>query len=143
MPGRPSKRSSAAAYLSSKSSNQALTNSRRVTASATTSIPDEGRTSNLRNQISAIFNDAQRGTAGHRKLIVGMRKIQEECICEPPVKGKKVESQVHFVENDFNVEFSRCVIRLMVVKKNEVIGDRLVRFVGLFLSHASKKGKIL
>lgn len=71
--------------------------------------------------------------------MVGLRKIQEKCIYEPS-NGKR--SNNTFGEDDFNVEFARCVTRLMSVKKSESVGDRLVRFVGLFLRHASEKGKI-
>lgn len=71
--------------------------------------------------------------------MVGLRKTQETCAYEPlVVDGGSTE----FGENEFNVEFARCVTRLMGVKKSESVGDRLVRFVGFFLRHASEKGTI-
>ena len=68
--------------------------------------------------------------------MVGLRKIQEACINEP-LSRKKMEN---LSEYEFNVEFARCVLRLLGVKKSESAGDRIVRFVGFFLRHASEKG---
>ena len=89
----------------------------------------------------AIFADAQRTTAGHRKLVVNLRKIQEACCYEPAQRSKN--GWDGFGEDDFNVELARCVIRLMGVRKSEGVGDRIVRFLGLFLQHASEKGMVL
>ncbi|KAI9880867.1 MAG: hypothetical protein M1830_010462 [Pleopsidium flavum] len=139
MPGRVSTRTSTASGLARKSSAQTL-NSRASTVSRISSPatfnPDEGPSSQLRTRICAIFSDAQRTTAGHRKLVINLRKIQEAC-CYEPTKPGKVEED--FGEDDFNVEVARCVIRLMAVRKSEAVGDRIVRFLGLFLRHASEK----
>ena len=143
MPGRPSTRTSATSQLSKKSSSQTLSASRRSAASLPVEIPEEGPTSSLRNQICSLFGDAQRTTSAHRKLIIGLRKIQEACAYDPPSRGKKGEHKERFGEDDFNVEFTRCVVRLMGVKKSEGVGDKLVRFVGLFLRHASEKGSLV
>lgn len=135
MPGRISTRTSVS-RISHKSSTQTLA-SRRSTTSPTVNIPEEGPESSLRTQICAICNDAQRTAAGHRKLVVSLRKIQESCCYEPTKPGK---SQEGFDEDDFNVEIARCVIRLMGVKKSEGVGDRMIRFLGFFLRYASEKG---
>ena len=71
--------------------------------------------------------------------MVSLRKIQEACCYEPT--NPKSRSAVEFGEDDFNVELVRCVIRLMGVKKGEGVGDRIVKYLGLFLKHASDKGK--
>jgi condensin complex subunit 3 len=34
----------------------------------------------------------------------------------------------------------RCVVRILGIKKSEPVGDRLIRFLGLFLKYASEKG---
>ncbi|KAL6695174.1 nuclear condensing complex subunit [Trichoderma pleuroticola] len=91
----------------------------------------------LRNQVCAIFRDAQRTTATHRKLAVNLRKIQESC-CYEPVNTKN-PSEDQFDEKAFNHEFVRCVLRIMPVKKAESVGEKLIRFIGLFLRHASDK----
>lgn len=141
MPGRVTTRTAAASSLSSKSSTQTL-GSRRTTASRvsspTVAIPDEGPSSTLRTQICSIFGDAQRSAAGHRKLAVSLRKTQEVCCYQLANAGSNTLED--FGEDDFNVEVARCVIRLMGVKKSEGVGDRIVKFLGFFLKHASDKG---
>ncbi|KAH0490322.1 hypothetical protein TgHK011_001798 [Trichoderma gracile] len=91
----------------------------------------------LRTQVCAIFRDAQRTTATHRKLAVNLRKIQEAC-CYEPVDPRKPDAG-QFDERAFNDEFVRCVLRIMPVKKAESVGEKLIRFIGLFLRHASDK----
>ncbi|KAI4106468.1 MAG: hypothetical protein L6R37_002159 [Teloschistes peruensis] len=134
MPGRVSARASTASRLANKSSSQTL-NSRRTAASPAIAIPDEGPSTSLRVRICTIFSDAQKSTAGHRKLAVSLRKVQEACCYEPSQRQK--QAQVEHGEDDFNVEVARCVIRLMTVKKSEGAGDRIVRFLALFLKRAS------
>ena len=138
MPGRISTRESTASRVSHKVSTQTLA-SRKSTTAPSIIVPDEGPTSTLRTQICNVFSDAQKSAAGHRKLVVGLRKIQEACCCEPtrPVKPGRQD----FDEDDFNVEIARCAIRLMGVKRSEAVGDRIVRFLGFFLRHASEKGR--
>ncbi|CAF9916454.1 MAG: hypothetical protein HETSPECPRED_002915 [Heterodermia speciosa] len=140
MPSRLSTRTSTTSHLARKSSNQTLA-SRRTTASRVSSptivVPDEGPFSVLRSQICSIFSDAQRNTAGHRKLAVSLRKIQEACCYEPT--NFNSNSGENCGENDFNVEMARCAIRLMGVKKSEGVGDRVVKFLGFFLKYASDK----
>lgn len=115
--------------------------SRKSTTSPSIVVPEEGPTSPLRTQICNVFNDAQKSTAGHRKLVVGLRKIQEACCYEPTRPGKP--GRQDFNEDDFNVEIARCMIRLMGVKRSEAVGDRIVRFLGFFLRYASEKDAAL
>ena len=102
-------------------------------------VPGEGPTSTLRAQICSVFSDAQKPAAGHRKLIIGLRKIQEACCYESPRHSKPGRQE--FDEDDFNVEIARCVVCLVGVKKSEAVADRTVRFLGSFLRHASEKGE--
>jgi condensin complex subunit 3 len=83
-----------------------------------------------------IFDDAQKTTASHRKLVVRLRRIQEACCVATPGD----QSQGEFEEEDFRAEFARCVIPIMGVKKSEGVGDRIIKFLGLFLRHATDKG---
>ncbi|RDA92583.1 hypothetical protein CP533_0949 [Ophiocordyceps camponoti-saundersi (nom. inval.)] len=98
--------------------------------------------SRLRTQICAIFRDAQRTTATHRKLAITLRKIHEAC-CYEPKSGKKRSEDAEEGEDDdeeaFNHEFVRCVLRIMPVKKTEGVGERAIRFVGSFLKYAGDK----
>jgi condensin complex subunit 3 len=147
MPGRVSARSLGASTTSRQSavSRKSSTQTLRSRASASSristnvDIPDEGPDSDLRTQISSLFGDAQKTTAGHRKLVIKLRKIQEACCYEPSNPGK--ESEREFGQEEFTFEFGRCVVRLMGVKKSESVGDRVVRFIGLFLKHAGEKGE--
>lgn len=38
------------------------------------------------------------------------------------------------------MEVTRCILRILPIKKTESVGDRVIRFLGLFLNHASEKG---
>lgn len=140
MPGKSAARNSVTSRLPRKSSAQTLTSRKSTTSrisSPTIVIPEEGPTSTLRTRICDIFSAAQRNTAGHRKLVVGLRKIQEACCYEQANN----QGQDDFGEDDFNAEVARCVVRLMGVKKSESVGDRIVTYLGLFLQHASDKGR--
>ncbi|KAI0097071.1 condensin subunit Cnd3 [Daldinia grandis] len=129
MPVRPSARSTrTTGAVSSKAS--------RVSSSSI-DLPQETPDSQLRTQICTIFRDAQKTTATHRKLAVNLRKIHEACCYEPTRPNKT--SPTEFDEADFNTEFTRCVLRVMPVKKSEGVGERIIRFIGLFLRHANDK----
>ncbi|KAL2887217.1 Condensin complex subunit 3 [Ceratocystis lukuohia] len=100
-------------------------------------IPEDTPENDLRPQICAIFRDAQRTTASHRKFVISLRKIHEAC-CYEPIEIKK--GSVHeFDEETFNTEFIRCVLRVLPVRKSESVGEKSIRFIGLFLRHASEK----
>ncbi|RDW88233.1 hypothetical protein BP6252_00265 [Coleophoma cylindrospora] len=140
MPGRVSRSTRTSAAVSHKSSAQSL-NFRGSTTSRTSSyvdIPEEAADNALRTLVAPIFRDAQRTTAGHRKLVVNLRKIQEAC-CYEPTSGKNKTGAEDFDEEQFNYEFTRCVLRIMPVKKSEGVGERCIRFAGLFLRHANDK----
>lgn len=107
-------------------------------SSPATEIPDEGVDTSLRRAICTVFSDSQKSTAGHRKCVISLRKIQEAC-CYEPVNQKKGKQDEDFEEEDFNNEFVRCTLRTMAVKKSEPAGDRVVRFLGTFLNAASQK----
>ncbi|KAK7751350.1 chromosome condensation complex Condensin, subunit G [Diatrype stigma] len=132
----PSKVSSRSTRTTAAASNKASGVSR---ASANADVPEEAPDSALRSQISAVFRDAQKSTATHRKLVITLRKIHETCCYEPTRPNKSTSSSVDFDEADFNTEFARCVLRVMPVKKSEGAGDKVIRFVGLFLRHANDK----
>ncbi|KAI0892877.1 condensin subunit Cnd3 [Annulohypoxylon nitens] len=143
MPARVSARSARGHAAVSNKASSTTVNSRasasaasRVSSSSV-DIPDEAPESELRTQICAIFRDAQKTTATHRKLIVNLRKIHEAC-CYEPTRSKK-NASTDFNETDFNNEFLRCVLRVMPVKKSESVGEKTIRFVGLFLRHANDK----
>jgi condensin complex subunit 3 len=150
MPGRTARSTrTSAASVTRKSSTGTLKSTRASSArqsSNAVDIPDEGPVTSLRTRVTQVFGDAQKTTATQRKLVVNLRKIQEACCFEPPETGKKGgkqgkdEAREDFDEEDFNNEVVRCVLRVMPVKKSEPVGDRVIRFLGVFLKHASEKG---
>ena len=101
-------------------------------------IPEETPDNELRTRVASVFRDAQRNTASHRKLAVTLRKAQEAC-CYEPTSANKSSTAAEFDEDDFNVEFVRCVLRVMPVKKSEAVGEKTIRFIGLFLRHSIDK----
>jgi condensin complex subunit 3 len=152
MPARVSARASSAA--TSRKSSAQPSNAPAV------SIPEEpplpSTSPQLRANIVAIFADAQRSIATHRKLVVRLRKIQESCCGLSSKKDKKskqtgedgerpaiVDDTDGVAEKEFNIEISRCIIRVLGVKKTEGAGDRIIKFLGTFLKSASDKGKPL
>ncbi|KAI1430980.1 ARM repeat-containing protein [Xylaria sp. CBS 124048] len=142
MPAKVASRSKRTpASASNKTSKTSNATSRTSTVSRASSlnadIPEDSPHSELRTQICAVFRDAQKTTATHRKLVVTLRKIHEACCYEPTRAGKQAAAD--FDENDFNNEFTRCVFRVMPIKKSEGVGDKTVRFIGHFLRHANDK----
>lgn len=138
MPGRPPARAPTASRGSHETSIQ-TPELRKYTVTPPLTVPEEGATSTLRTQICNVFSDAQKSAAGHRKLLVGLRKIQESC-CYEPTRPSKTGRQ-GFNEENFKVEVARCVIRLMGVKRGEAVGDRIAHFLGSFLRYAGEKGR--
>ncbi|KUI64486.1 Condensin complex subunit 3 [Cytospora mali] len=139
MPARTSTRSG---RVSTRTSTRTSTvNARASTASRASSaavdVPEEDPDNELRAQVAAIFRESQRNTATHRKSAVTLRKLQEAC-CYEPISAKKATAS-DFDENDFNKEFVRCVLRVMPVKKSEGVGERTIRFVGVFMKHSIDK----
>lgn len=137
-----------AARVSARSGRSSASASRKASGVADSSmtsrasstiidVPVETPDNELRPKICAIFKDAQKTTATHRKLAVNLRKLQESC-CYEPADSKK-QSPGDFSEDEFNNEFVRCVLRIMPVKKSEGVGEKTVKFIGLFLRYASDK----
>ncbi|KAL2141158.1 hypothetical protein VTI28DRAFT_2742 [Corynascus sepedonium] len=143
MPPRASTRSTrSSAGAATRSSTRASTTS-RASSAVNADVPDETPDNALRTQVAGVFREAQRTTATHRKLAVTLRKIQEAC-CYEPTSIKKSSSAAaataaDFDEDDFNTEFVRCVVRVMPIKKSEGVGEKTIRFIGLFLRHAIDK----
>ena len=149
-------RPSTATTASRKSSTQAPDNTQASSVEDTGPVgggsgaEDATPPSQLRLRVCRIFADCQHTTASHRKLVNNLRRIQEEC-CYEPSSGARRSNKTkatadslnttddHFDEQQFNDEVERCITRVMGVKKSEAVGDRIVRFLGLFLRHASDK----
>ncbi|KAI9147944.1 Condensin complex subunit 3 [Paramyrothecium foliicola] len=133
MPARTSTRSGRTASGASHKQTKTSLDSRASPAAEHVDTPDNA----VRSKVCAVFRDAQRTTATHRKLAVTLRKLQESCCYEP--ENTQSSSQNDFDEETFNHEFIRCALRVMPVKKAESVGEKTIRFIGLFLRHASDK----
>ncbi|GAQ08823.1 condensin complex subunit 3 [Aspergillus lentulus] len=154
MPGRVSARSTSAPTRRS-SAQPSASGGRAASVTPSFVIPEEPAppeaSPNLRRDACLIFADAQRSTTGHRKLVVRLRKLQEICCGISAKKTKKdgknpevqeellLPSEETVPEKEFNVEVGRCLLRILPIKKTEPVGDRILRFVGTFLSHATEK----
>ncbi|KAL2015987.1 hypothetical protein VTK56DRAFT_4476 [Thermocarpiscus australiensis] len=136
MPARTSTRSTRSSTAAANVNSRASTAS-RASSYVNVDVPAETPDNALRTQVVAVFREAQRTTASHRKLVVTLRKIQEACCYEPTTAKKSAASD--FDEADFNAEFVRCVLRVMPIKKSEGVGEKTIRFIGLFLRHAVDK----
>lgn len=138
MPPRTSTRSARASTRNSAANSTARTSTAASRASsAAFDVPEESPDNELRTQVAAVFREAQRNTATHRKSAVTLRKLQEAC-CYEPTSAKKATAG-DFDEDDFNTELIRCVLRVMPVKKSEAVGERTIRFVGVFMRHSIDK----
>ncbi|KAK7737748.1 chromosome condensation complex Condensin, subunit G [Cytospora paraplurivora] len=139
MPARASTRSGRASTRTSTRTSTANARASTVSraSSAAVELPEEDEDNELRTQVAAVFREAQRNTATHRKSAVTLRKIQEAC-CYEPTSAKRTTAS-DFDENDFNKEFVRCVLRVMPVKKSESVGEKTIRFVGVFMKHSIEK----
>lgn len=138
MPPRTSTRSGRASTRNSAANSTARTSTAASRASsAAFDVPEESPDNELRTQVAAVFREAQRNTATHRKSAVTLRKLQEAC-CYEPTSAKKATAG-DFDEDDFNTEFIRCVLRVMPVRKSEAVGERTIRFVGVFMRHSIDK----
>ncbi|KAM7185375.1 Nuclear condensing complex subunit [Rhypophila sp. PSN 637] len=142
MPPRSSTKSTrTSTTASTKSSggfNPRASTASRASSAANVDYPTETPDNALRTQVATVFREAQKTTASHRKLIVKMRKIQEAC-CFEPTSAKNKSAASDFSEDDFNTEFVRGVLRVMPIKKSEGVGEKTIRFIGLFLRHAVEK----
>ncbi|KAK3296214.1 condensin subunit-like protein [Chaetomium fimeti] len=143
MPRASTRSTRSSTGAASKSSGTRASTASRASSAVNTDVPDETPDNALRAQVANVFREAQRTTATHRKLAVTLRKIQEAC-CYEPTSVKKTTTAAaatasDFEEDDFNAEFVRCVLRVMPIKKSEGVGERTVRFIGLFLRHAIDK----
>ncbi|KAH6627682.1 condensin subunit-like protein [Chaetomium tenue] len=143
MPRASTRSTRSSTGAATKSAGTRASTASRASSAVNTDVPDEAPDNALRAQVANVFREAQRTTATHRKLAVTLRKIQEACCYEPTSVKKSTTAAAatasDFDEDDFNTEFVRCVLRVMPIKKSEGVGEKTVRFIGLFLRHAIDK----
>ncbi|CCX12870.1 Similar to Condensin complex subunit 3; acc. no. Q10429 [Pyronema omphalodes CBS 100304] len=89
----------------------------------------------LQKTIASVFNQAQKTTAGHRKLVINLRSVFDQCIQGTGSIGGTIGVQGRQGEKMFVREFCRFLNRVLVVKKSEVVGDRCLRLADLFIAN--------
>lgn len=80
--------------------------------------------------IADVFQQAQLSYAGHRKHIAILKKIQDKAV------------QNGF-EESFNYWFNKFVLKVLPLKKNEIIGDRIVKLIAAFIASLDKEVTLL
>jgi len=93
----------------------------------------------LQTAISTCFANAQRTTAGHRKLATNLRNIHEQCVKARGVGASTGGGRAG--EKAFGREFIRNLNKVLLVKKGEIVGDRCLRFCEHFVRHSVDKGR--
>lgn len=85
-----------------------------------------------------IFEQAQHTVANHRKNLVSLRKVQEECstITEITPRGTKLVG-----EKAFNTAFIDMVNRILTVKKGVAVADRVVKFIASYVAYTTEQGE--
>ncbi|KAI5296064.1 hypothetical protein KEM52_005838 [Ascosphaera acerosa] len=136
-------------------------------------IPLPKTSARLRSNVVELFADAQQSLAGHRKLVVRLRKIQEICCglrskaaatkadgggndadadgqqqrVQQRAQARQLREQYaradRLAEGEFNAEIARCLLRVLTVKRTEGAGDRVSKFLAAFLIHASEKDALI
>ena len=94
----------------------------------------------LQTTIATAFSSAQKTTAGHRKLAINLRSVWEQCATGTGSVGAPIGGG-RAGEKAFVKEFTGFLNRALVVKKSEVVGDRCLRFVDLFVRGLLDKGE--
>jgi condensin complex subunit 3 len=89
----------------------------------------------LEAALAANFTQAQKMTAGHRKLVVRTRKVFEQCVAGTGNLGSTIPKSGREGEKTFVRAFCRFLNRALVVKRGEVVGDRCLRYVDLFVKN--------
>ncbi|KAG0668341.1 chromosome condensation complex Condensin, subunit G [Maudiozyma exigua] len=82
------------------------------------------------NSLADVFQQAQVSYAGHRKHIAVLKKIQTKA------------SQQGY-SDAFNYWFNKLVTRILPLKKNEIIGDRIVKLIAAFIASLDKENEML
>lgn len=77
-----------------------------------------------------VFQSAQSSYAGHRKNIAILKKIQDKAIDNN-------------FDDSFNYWFNKFVLKILPLKKNEIIGDRIIKLVAAFVASLDKELIIL
>lgn len=82
------------------------------------------------NSIADVFQQAQSSYAGHRKHVAVLKKIQSKAVLQG-------------YEDAFTYWFNKSVTRVLPLKKNEVVGDRIVKLIAAFIASLDRENELL
>lgn len=74
----------------------------------------------IQNALAKVFQESQSSVAGHRKQVVLLKTIQQ-----------RAHDLEH--EDSFNYFFCKLINKVLLVKKSESVGDRIVKLVASFI----------
>lgn len=94
-----------------------------------TSISDDVNT-RIFHSIADVFQKAQSTYAGHRKHIAVLKKIQTKAVSQG-------------YGSAFNYWFNTLVTKILPLKKNEVVGDRIVKLIAAFVASLDREIEIM
>ncbi|OXC68612.1 hypothetical protein AYX13_02817 [Cryptococcus neoformans] len=93
-------------------------------------------TDTLPSLLPPIFDQAQQTIANHRKNIVYLRKIHEQCAS---IVEEISDDRIKLTgEKAFNSLFFDMVNRVLTVKKGVAVADRVVKFVANYVSYCTE-----
>lgn len=84
----------------------------------------------ISNSLADVFQQAQQTYAGHRKHIAVLKKIQ-------------LKAAQQGYSDAFNYWFNKLVTSVLPLKKNEIVGDRIVKLIAAFIASLDKENEIL
>lgn len=91
---------------------------------------DDDINNKIFNSLADVFQQAQSTYAGHRKHIAVLKKIQ-------------IKASQQGYSDAFNYWFNKLVTRVLPLKKNEVVGDRIIKLVAAFIASLDRENEII
>ena len=88
--------------------------------------------------LGPIFDQVQNTVANHRKNLVSLRNIQEQCSGITAVGPRGLRA---IGEKAFNALFIDMVNRILPVKKGVAVADRAVKFVASYVAYTTEQGQ--
>ena len=93
-------------------------------------VDNEEVNSRICRSVAEVFQKAQSTYAGHRKHIAVLKKIQSKAVDQG-------------YEEAFNYWFNKCVTKILPLKKNEVVGDRIIKLIAAFIASLDRENDLL
>ena len=84
-------------------------------------VDDSSTNNRVLTAIAEVFQAAQGSYAGHRRHVAVLKKIYTKCLSQG-------------IADVFDYWFSKMTIKILPLKKQEVVGDRIVRLIAGFIA---------